>query len=355
MLRRLLLGVLLVVLLAAPGLAGPDYYMRNRPLKGRVAAGDVYVAPEALPTWLKPDEAGRVQVQAGQVLVDGKPVAPVDGTGAIPLVAVARALGFQARPNPEMGLVDLVPPRALLSPAEHAAASGLDAKRRPEYRLSAERMQRVLTLMPALQDPKAAERLARLGNRVVATTPLAGLPWNFYVVDEAAPNAACVGEGHVFATSGLMAMGLSDDELAGVLGHEIAHGVRRHPFALLDLVEELNSLAREARTLSERQDANFVSQRNAVEDLRKRIESLTYRLEHERAYDHAAEEEADILGLQYAVNAGFSADGLGRALQRLEAAAVQEFGQAVLEGDMTHPPVSRRLEILRRVQQNWKR
>lgn len=355
MFRTMLLGALLLGLLAAPGFAGPDYYLRNRALKGRVAGGEVYVTPGALGTWLKPEEVARIQVQGGQVLVDGNPVAAADEAGAVPLVQVAKALGFQVRPNPEMGQVDLVPPKALLSHTERATASGLDPNRRPEYRMSAAKMQRVLALLPRVQDKDMEERLKRLGDRVVAATPLAGLPWNFYIVHERSPNAACVGEGHVFVTLGLMDLGLSDDELAGVLGHEIAHGVRRHPFLLMDMAEEMASLGRQVQALGNRTDANFVSQRNQAEELVKRLESLQYRLEHDRAYDRAAEEEADILGLQYAVNAGFSPDGLGRALQRLEASSVQEFGSAVLDEDMSHPPVTRRLEILRRVQQGWKR
>jgi len=34
------------------------------------------------------------------------------------------------------------------------------------------------------------------------------------------PNASCAGEGIVYVNLGLLNLGLTDDELAGILGHE---------------------------------------------------------------------------------------------------------------------------------------
>jgi predicted Zn-dependent protease len=361
MLRRHLLPGLLLLAASSVALAAPTFYIRNRAVEGRVSGLEVYVSRQSLPRYLTAQELSRVAVEAGQITCDGLPVAALGPGEEVPLVALARALGFQVKSSAEMGTVDLIPPGAL-TPKESASAPGLSS-RRPEYQIAAARMQKVLSLYRAYNDPRAQARVEAIGRRVAAVTPLAGIEWNFILLDDLEANALCVGEGHVFLTRGTLNLGLSDDELAGVLGHEIAHGIRRHCFRIVDLLEEAEALLAEAATLRAEIERYQQGQgvppqltvlRNRLEDFEKKRLSLLRRLEQERVYAQLDEEEADVLGMRYAVAAGYAADGLARALQRLEAHNVEQFGSAVLDDDMTHPPLRRRLEILRRVQASWK-
>lgn len=57
------------------------------------------------------------------------------------------------------------------------------------------------------------------------------LPWSFAVVDAAAVNAFAVPGGFIYLTRGIMAHLNDESELAGVLGHEIAHVTARHSAA----------------------------------------------------------------------------------------------------------------------------
>lgn len=52
--------------------------------------------------------------------------------------------------------------------------------------------------------------------------------YEFYLVDSPEPNAFAIPGGKVFVTRGLLALPLSEDELAGVIGHEIIHANNRH-------------------------------------------------------------------------------------------------------------------------------
>lgn len=68
----------------------------------------------------------------------------------------------------------------------------------------------------------------RVGQRIVAETEMANLPWKFHVVADPSINAFNIPGGHVYVNTGLIQQVDDVAELAGVMGHEIAHGVARH-------------------------------------------------------------------------------------------------------------------------------
>ena len=78
----------------------------------------------------------------------------------------------------------------------------------------------------ASNDPRQAW-VQQIGLRL-ANQARRPVPWQFAIVGDAHPNAACTGEGVVYVTTGLLDLGLDEDELAGVLAHEVAHGARQH-------------------------------------------------------------------------------------------------------------------------------
>ena len=67
-----------------------------------------------------------------------------------------------------------------------------------------------------------------LGQRLLASSPHAGRKYHFYVLDTSRVNATAYADGHISVDRGLLAYMSSEDELAAVLGHEIAHVVLRH-------------------------------------------------------------------------------------------------------------------------------
>ena len=68
----------------------------------------------------------------------------------------------------------------------------------------------------------------QIGQRLLAISPHADHEYHFYVLDNPAVNAMALPDGYIFVNRGLVAYLRSEDELAGVIGHEIGHVVGRH-------------------------------------------------------------------------------------------------------------------------------
>jgi predicted Zn-dependent protease len=92
-------------------------------------------------------------------------------------------------------------------------------------RQAADEVSRTLGLV---DDAGLQRYVARIGNRLAAESERPDLPWQFRVVDDPTPNAFALPGGFIYLTRGMMNLLTSEAELAGVLGHEIAHVTARH-------------------------------------------------------------------------------------------------------------------------------
>jgi len=70
--------------------------------------------------------------------------------------------------------------------------------------------------------------VAEIGQRLVAVSGASDQTFYFYVIDESSVNAMAFPDGYVFVHRGLISYLRSEDELAGVIGHEIGHVTGRH-------------------------------------------------------------------------------------------------------------------------------
>jgi predicted Zn-dependent protease len=68
----------------------------------------------------------------------------------------------------------------------------------------------------------------QIGERLVAVTKNPDRPFRFQIVDMAAPNAFALPGGHIYVSRGLLALVNTEDQLAGVIGHEIGHVIGSH-------------------------------------------------------------------------------------------------------------------------------
>lgn len=160
------------------------------------------------------------------------------------------------------------------------------------------------------EDPAINERVSALFQQVAvwAREDRGDLRYNISVLKSEVPNAFSLPGGRNFITRGLVELLDDDDEIAGVLGHELAHTVKSH--GSKSFGRDLGMILL-YDFLLDKVDAS--QRRNAAE-----LAELSYALVS-TGYSRAAETEADRVGLHYAAQAGFDPLGLARALEKIEA------------------------------------
>jgi len=89
-------------------------------------------------------------------------------------------------------------------------------------------VQQINQQLPIVTDPEANRYINLLGDSIARLTSRGDLPWQFFIVNSADINAFAVEGGFIYVNRGLIEHATKMDQLAGVLGHEIGHVVKRH-------------------------------------------------------------------------------------------------------------------------------
>lgn len=202
-----------------------------------------------------------------------------------------------------------------------------------EWQLGRELEADVNRQVTLVNDATLQRYVDQMGQRIVARTEMARLPWRFHVVQDPQINAFNIPGGTVYVNTGLIAAAGSAAELAGVLAHEIAHGVARHGTERLTQQQGANVLA----ALLLGQDPGLVAQ----------IAAQVAAGGAFAKFSRDDEREADRLGVRYMAAAGYDPEGMARMFERLLADQRQQPG-AVAQFFSTHPLTEERLADVRR-------
>jgi predicted Zn-dependent protease len=98
-----------------------------------------------------------------------------------------------------------------------------------EIEMGQQYVQQINAQLPIVQDPELNHYINMLGDSIAKLTSRTDITdWHFYIVDSKEVNAFAVPGGFVYVNRGLIVRTTKMDQLAGVLGHEIGHVVRRH-------------------------------------------------------------------------------------------------------------------------------
>lgn len=109
-----------------------------------------------------------------------------------------------------------------------AALASCSVSQDQEVQMGASTAQQVETEMPLVDDAQVNDYVTALGQKIAATTTRSDLQWRFRVVNSDQVNAFALPGGFIYVNRGLIERAERMDELAGTLGHEIGHVVRRH-------------------------------------------------------------------------------------------------------------------------------
>ena len=192
---------------------------------------------------------------------------------------------------------------------------------------------RLLGAAPLVADARMQRYVNHVGRWLAAQTERADLPWQFGVLDSPNVNAFAVPGGTIFITRGLLDRMRNEAELAGVLGHEIAHVLRKH---------HLKAIQKGAQTALAG-DAMSAAPRDRSGAARDKLIAFGTEM-YSRGLDKSDELEADRLGVVIAARAGYDAYGLPSVLQTLQAMNAQDSALALMF--KTHPAPGERLDTL---------
>lgn len=185
-----------------------------------------------------------------------------------------------------------------------------------------------------VDDAELQTYVNEVGLWIALQTERSDLPWTFGVIDTDTANAFAAPGGYVFITKGLFLLLRNEAELAGVLGHEIAHVLRRHHLEALRSQLQLSAAADAASILAE-------SNSDTVDALVGAGMQL-----YAKGLDRDDELEADRMGVVIATRAGYDPYGLPAMLLTLHGMSADSESLAFMFS--THPPTADRLGMLDR-------
>jgi Putative Zn-dependent protease, contains TPR repeats len=85
-----------------------------------------------------------------------------------------------------------------------------------------------------VEDPVLQARVQQIGKKIAAVSSRPDLPYTFKVLDDEDVNAFALPGGFIYLFKGLTDYMVTDDELAGIISHEVTHAARRHSMAQLE-------------------------------------------------------------------------------------------------------------------------
>lgn len=185
-------------------------------------------------------------------------------------------------------------------------------------------------------DPVLNRRVRSVGDRLASAAGAGGQNWDYRVFIDESPNAFVLPGGRVGVNTGLFKVVQNDDQLAAVLGHEIAHNQYNHAAQR----STRTGIAQQGLSLGAR-----IFGRNDPE-LASRIArygSVGAQLGFLLPFSRAQELEADRLGVDYMARAGFRPSQAVNLWRNFSAARTSS---SALQFMSTHPSDARRIQKL---------
>ena len=190
----------------------------------------------------------------------------------------------------------------------------------------------LLGASPLVKDEALQKYVNKVGRWVASQSDRADLPWRFGVIESNDLNAFSAPGGYILITKGLYNRLENEAQLAGVLGHEIGHVVKKHYLKVIQKQQLVSA------------GADFLSQAFGKKD--KIVSSVIGQGAEisARGLDKSAEYEADRIGTTLAARAGYEPFGLAEVIQIIGQTNKNDSSVALLY--KTHPSPDDRLTNL---------
>jgi predicted Zn-dependent protease len=150
-----------------------------------------------------------------------------------------------------------------------------------------------------LKNKALNDYINKIGNLVLDQTIQAPFNFNFYIVDSSAINAFATPGGYIYINKGLILSAENEAELVGVIAHEIGHANARHVASIIEKSQKLNMAALAGILAGVFLGGGGETSAAIAAFSLAGSSSLTLK------YMREHEEEADRMGLEYLVKAGY--------------------------------------------------
>lgn len=236
------------------------------------------------------------------------------------------SLGVSAGPTSDIRLPDMGDSAgSLVSPQE-------------EYRIGQAFFWRLQQQVDLVQDAEINSYIRSLGHRLAANSDAPGLRYSFFVVPDDSINAFAAPGGFIGIHSGLMITAETEDEVASVVAHEIAHITQRHILRRFEQQKRMSlpmTIAMVAGALLGAYDPSM----GQAAMMAVQAGGIQMQLDFSRSN----ESEADNLGMQMLVKSGFDPQAMPSFFERLQQASRYYGGADVPEFLRTHPVTTSRI------------
>ena len=190
------------------------------------------------------------------------------------------------------------------------------------------------------EDPALAAYVSGIGQALAAKSQRPDLAYTFRVLDSQVVNAFALPGGYVYVTRGILAHFNSEDQLAGVMGHEIGHVVARHS----------------AEQMSRQQLAGLGLGLGSVfsETVREYAEVASFGLQLMfLKFSRSQESESDMLGVEYSTKLGYDSNQMAAFFGTLKRMGEQG-GESLPSFLSTHPDPGDRDVRVRQLTEEWR-
>jgi predicted Zn-dependent protease len=193
-----------------------------------------------------------------------------------------------------------------------------------QYAMEIERQAKIV------DDPIIAEYVNRVGQNLVRNSDVK-VPVSIKVLETDEPNAMALPGGFFFVNTGLLKLAQNESEVAGVMGHELAHIAARHATRQMTRAGIVNLATIPMMILGGGWAMYGIYQASNL------LIPMTF-LRFSREF----ESEADLLGLQYMYKAGYDPNGFVDMFERLESMEKRKPG-TISKMFTSHPPTGDRI------------
>lgn len=188
---------------------------------------------------------------------------------------------------------------------------------------------REFPLLDSVAYPLAYQRLGQITQKILASEHIRHrkeFAWKMHIVnDDSVLNAFCTPGGYIFVYTGLIKYLDSEDQLAGVLGHEIAHADLRHSTEQLTKNLGLQLVTR-----------LIAGEASGLVNVADRLLALNF--------SRKDETEADLKSVEYLYDTDYDPRGVARFFQKMHRTDKRNDIEQHLDFLNTHPDPQNRVE-----------